>query len=256
MDNNSIGERIVGETEDISYSKVHDFFEERSRNENYKHKYNYVLYLDDSPEIAVMRDKQGKERVSKLLDIKEGMRVLDIGCGIGRWGELFCKNGLFYVGMDGSQGMIDRAEENLAEFDNKKLFVGELQELDKALADADIQGPFDIIFMSGVLMYLNDDDINRVFSVFPKLAHAGTQLCFIESMSDSERLTLREIYAEELKQNYSAIYRSVSEFLGMMQNGFGNHFELKCNELMDFSDGLQKKREHVTMEHCVIWVAK
>lgn len=256
MTKNNNGERYIGTAKDISYSKVHDFFEERSRNENYKHKYNYVMYLDDTPDVAILRDKQCKEIVSTLLYMKDGMRVLDVGCGIGRWAEMFCKKGLSYVGIDGSQGMIDRAEINLKDFDNKQLLVGGAQNLEESLERAGITGTFDIIFASGILMYLNDEDINKLFSSLPSLSHKGTQLCFIESMAEKERLTLEDIYSEELKQNYSAIYRSVSEFISMMEKGFGNYFTLNCNELLDFSDGLQRKREHVTMEHCVIWTAK
>lgn len=65
--------------------------------------------------------------------------------------------------------------------------------------------------------------------------------CFIESMSEKERLTLKDIYSEELKQSYSAIYRSVAEFEKMMREGLGSDFQMVCNELLDFSDGLQKK---------------
>ena len=53
MTKNNNGERYIGTAKDISYSKVHDFFEERSRNDNYKHKYNYVMYLDDTPDVAM-----------------------------------------------------------------------------------------------------------------------------------------------------------------------------------------------------------
>ena len=72
-------------------------------------------------------------------------------------------------------------------------------------------------------------------------------------MAEGERLTLKDIFSEELKQYYSAIYRTVDEFKTIMSDAFGNRLNLKLDELMDFSDGLQKKREHITLEHCVIW---
>lgn len=125
--------RIVGRKEDISYGSVEHFFEERGGSA-LRHRYNYVMCLDDHPEVAVQRDMQAKAKIESQLDIREGMAVLDLGCGIGRWGELFCS--------------------------------------------------------------------------LP---------CFL--------------------------------------NAFGDGLRLKLDELMDFSDGLQKKREHVTLEHCVIWEA-
>ena len=247
------GKRSVGIVEDISYEHVQDFFEQRSENNNMKHKYNYVMYLDDKPEVAIQRDKQCKAKVRQLLAIESNMNVLDIGCGVGRWGELFCEEGCFYAGMDGSAKMIERAEENLSKYENKELFVGTLQNLNEYMAKEKIEKKFDIIFLSGVLMYLNDNDVNAVIKAIPEYASENAQVCFIESMSEKERLTLKDIYSEELKQSYSAIYRSVAEFEKMMREGLGSDFHMVCNKLMDFSDGLQKKREHVTMEHCVIW---
>ena len=247
------GSRIIGKTADISYDSVQSFFDERSKSENKKHKYNYVMYLDEQPEIAVERDRQAKERVSELLSLAPGMSVLDIGCGIGRWGELFCQKGLFYYGIDGSAQMIERAEENLREYPNKKLFVGNARFTEKALRQNSIDRQFDIVIMSGVLMYLNDDDVIAVLKTINQITEPNGQICFIESMSDKERLTLKDIYSEELKQNYSAIYRSVDEFISMMEEAFSDKYVLKCNEVLDFSDGFQKKRTHVTREHCVIW---
>lgn len=71
--------RIIGEVAEISYESVQDFYEQRGNNPNLKHKYNYVLLLDDLPKIAVQRDRQAKERLEALLDLSRNMKVLDIG---------------------------------------------------------------------------------------------------------------------------------------------------------------------------------
>lgn len=248
--------RIVGRKEDISYGSVEHFFEARGGSA-LRHRYNYVMYLDDHPEVAVQRDMQAKAKIESQLDIREGMAVLDLGCGIGRWGELFCKKGARYVGIDGSETMIRRAEENLSAYADKMLLVGNLRD-----AGSILQSPafsdrpkFDIIFICGVMMYLNDDDVAAILRLLPGLLKAQGHICFIESMAESERLTLKDIYSEDLKQNYSAIYRTDDEFMALMSDAFGDGLKLKLDELMDFSDGLQKKREHVTLEHCVIWEA-
>ena len=245
--------RILGKKEDISYSSVEDFFEERG-NSNLKHKYNYVLYLDDTPEIALQRDKQAKEKIERFLDIRKNMSVLDLGCGVGRWGELFCPKVAHYIGIDGSTKMIERAKENLSKFKNKELIVGNLREIENEIvAIHDENWQYDIVFICGVLMYLNDSEVIAVLKQLPALVNNGGQVCLIESMSQNTRLTLKDIYSEELKQNYSAIYRTEEEFLQMMKDAFGDKLMLERNVLMDFSDGMQRKREHVTLEHCVIW---
>ncbi len=248
--------RIIGGKEDISYNSVDEFFEQRGQS-NLQHKYNYVLYLDEHPEVAIERDKQSKAKIESLLNIQKGMSVLDLGCGVGRWGEFFCSKGATYVGIDGSAKMIQRAEENLKNFDNKMLLVGNLREVQSVLHSVTVknQQKFDIIFISGVLMYLNDADVAAILRALPALLKNGGHICLIESMAEGERLTLKDIYSEDLKQNYSAIYRTDKEFQILLAEAFGKALHQKTDELMNFSDGLQKKRKHVTVEHCVIWEA-
>lgn len=218
-----------------------------------KHKYNYVICLDGNMDVAIQRNRQYKEKVSGLLDLKEGMRILDIGCGVGRWGEMFCKHGLYYVGLDGSSGMIEKAEENLYDYDDKKLIVGNLLNIKEILRNTGEIKEFDIVFICGVMMYLNDIDVQKIFDDIVDLTNAESQICIIESMADEERLTLDNFYSEDLKSNYSAIYRSVPEYMKMMDKSFSDKFKMMYDERMNFEDGLQKKREHVTIEHCVIW---
>ncbi len=248
--------RIVGGKADISYSSVDTFFEERGKS-GLKHKYNYVMYLDETPEVAVQRDRQAKTKVEELLDIREGMTVLDLGCGIGRWGELFCRKGAYYIGVDSSAKMIEMAQENLRDYQNKKLLVCNLRDLDDALRIIGNEGAFkcDIVFFCGVLMYLNDADVKAVLGKIPDVINADCRICFIESMAEGSRLTLKDIYSQELKQNYSAIYRTAEEFRQLMAEAFGGKIVFLQDELLDFEDGLQKKREHVTMEHCMLWGA-
>lgn len=104
-------------------------------------------------------------------------------------------------------------------------------------------------------MYLNDNDVKNLLKTIRTVCSTTAQVCFIESMSETERLTLKDIYSEELHQKYSAIYRTVGEFKQMMSEAFEGKLVLASDEVMDFADGMQKKREHVTMEHCMIWKA-
>ena len=82
-----MGDRITGSRVDLDYKDVQRFFDTRGENKQLGSKYNYVLYQDDCPELAVKRDLQEKEKISQMLSLECGQRVLDIGCGIGRWGE-------------------------------------------------------------------------------------------------------------------------------------------------------------------------
>jgi hypothetical protein len=49
--------RIVDEKIDVNYDVIQAFFEERGSNKELSNKYNYVLFQDDNPELAVLRDR-------------------------------------------------------------------------------------------------------------------------------------------------------------------------------------------------------
>lgn len=244
--------RVVGEKRNLLYKDVENFWNERGK-QTKKHLYNYVMFLDDKPEVAIERDKLEKQRMNELLSVNSKTKVLDVGCGVGRWGEYFCKKEAYYVGIDGSSRMIERAEDNLKQYNNKKLIISNLQDMEDILNENEGLMNFDVVFVSGVFMYLNDEDCFNVMQIMANKTSKDATICVIESMSNTERLTLDKFYSGDLKQDYSAIYRTVSEYKELMNKAFGSNFELKLDELLDFDDGLQKKREFVTMEHCFIW---
>jgi cyclopropane fatty-acyl-phospholipid synthase-like methyltransferase len=245
-----MAKRIVEDKVDVNYDVIQTFFEERGLNKKLSNKYNYVLFQDDCPDLAVLRDKQEKEKVSQKLDLKPGQRVLDIGCGIGRWGELLLEKGLYYVGIDGSPNMIERAEENLKAYFDKKLIVGIFQNFLKVLKDAGETDTFDVIFVNGVFMYLNDEDYKNALRDIHSICSDNCQLYFKESMGIEKRLTLDEIYSDSLTQNYSAIYRSIEEYRESFQKEFSGDFHLVIEEQL-FAEELTNHKE--TIDYYFIW---
>lgn len=245
-----MGQRIQRESVDISYQKVQKFFEERGENDKLAHKYNYVLFQDDDPELAIRRDEQEKDRICGLLDLKSRQRVLDLGCGLGRWGEDLCEKGLYYVGIDGSPALIERAERNLEQFSNKKLMVGLLQEFLDVLENAGEKEPFQLVFVNGVFMYLNDVDYSKALADIKSICGMPCQIYIKESMGVEERLTLDQIYSEGLRQDYSAIYRSIVEYKSSTQKAFGDTFNL-FSEGQLFDDSLHNRKE--TTDYYLIW---
>ena len=152
--------RVKGKAVDVDYGDIERFFAERSDRDGVKSKYNYVLFQDDNPELAEQRDAWEKEKIAPFLNVAQGKKTLDLGCGIGRWGEFFLPQGVRYVGMDGSAGMVRRGEENLKEYTDKHLFQGYLQDFPTRLSEEGEEGSFDNILVNGVFMYLNDVDFH------------------------------------------------------------------------------------------------
>lgn len=62
-----MAKRIIGDKVAIDYAGVQRFFDERSANDGLKSKYNYVLFQDDNPKLAIERDNAEKEKVGPVL---------------------------------------------------------------------------------------------------------------------------------------------------------------------------------------------
>lgn len=234
--------RITGEKADINYDQVADFFEHRGEGKILGNRYNYVLFQDDNPELALKRHQQETEKISKKLDVRKGQRVLDIGCGVGRWGEYLLEKGCHYVGIDGSHKMISLAMENLKEYPDKNLRTAFFQDLMDALEKMGETEPYDYIFVCGVFMYLNEDDFKTALKNVHRLCGEHVFLYFKESMAKEERLTLNGIYSDSLTQTYSAIYRSVEEYREYFMEEFGGDFHVVVDEPL-FDEGLTNQKE-------------
>ena len=245
-----MGDRITGSRVDLDYKDVQRFFDTRGENKQLGSKYNYVLYQDDCPELAVKRDLQEKEKISQMLSLECGQRVLDIGCGIGRWGEYLLEKGLYYVGIDGSPEMIERACENLKDYVEKKLIVGVFQEFLDRLREQGEEMPFDKVFVNGVFMYLNDKDYVQALKDIHSVCAGHCELYIKESMGVEGRLTLNQIYSESLTQDYSAIYRSIEEYRESLKREFAGDFRMVAEGQL-FADDLTNRKE--TTDYYFIW---
>lgn len=107
-----MGHRVYEKNIEIDEKKVKDFFNARVKR-NLPHRYNYVIYQDNNPELAMERDKYEKEFINGIIDFKVNAQVIDIGCGVGRWADFFKEKGINqYIGMDLSEELLKIARDS------------------------------------------------------------------------------------------------------------------------------------------------
>ncbi len=104
--------RVFGKNIEVSYGATHEFFENRAKKHNDNHPYVTILYQDKNPELTEQRNEYEKGFVKNLLKLGRDSKVLDIGCGIGRWAEEIEDS--IYLGVDFSKSLIAIARENPA----------------------------------------------------------------------------------------------------------------------------------------------
>jgi SAM-dependent methyltransferase len=96
-----------------------------------------------------------------------GKRVLDVGCGAGRFAEVALKAGAEVVAVDYS-GAVDACRANLASYDRLHVIQGDVFALPFE------PGSFDYVFCFGVLQHT--PDVERAFRSLPRQLKAGGKI--------------------------------------------------------------------------------
>lgn len=206
--------RIKGKKVDIDYEKTREFFEARGDKYNEAHPYVTTMYQDNNPQLTEARNQEEIGRILPLLNLDKDSRILDLGCGIGRWADATGDDILSYLGVDFSRSLIEiaRARNTRRQFSFEQMSVCDFEEYyhNHTLA------PFNRLIIAGVLTYLNDTDVERVFCMLPKILTEGAVAYIREPVGIEERLTLKDFYSQELAHDYHTIYRSADEYKRML----------------------------------------
>ncbi len=113
------------------------------------------LYEDERPLVKLLRPGLLRRRRLAVQTVRayQRPRVLDVGCGSGRVGELVIDAGAgHYVGIDFSEPMLELARARLDRFaDRAELIAGDFLE-------SQLDGAFDVILALGLFDYLPDPD--------------------------------------------------------------------------------------------------
>jgi 2-polyprenyl-3-methyl-5-hydroxy-6-metoxy-1,4-benzoquinol methylase len=232
----------------LNEKAVLDFFEERGRRYDEEKPLVSVLYQDQDPELAVRRDRHEIGTVFPLLPLDRQTRVLDIGCGIGRWADAIADKVAAYTGVDFSPKLIEIAR-NRQRCSSSHFFVGSADEIEKP--EIVETGPFDVVIIAGVLIYLNDERLEACLSSLSRICSPTATIYVREPLAMQDRLTLKDIWSDELQQGYSSIYRTASELdlhfsRTLYPNGFGtaDFQELYADQSLN---NRSETRQHFTL---------
>ncbi|MDE5717249.1 MAG: class I SAM-dependent methyltransferase [Lachnospiraceae bacterium] len=201
--------RLNKQIENLDYNETKRFFEKRAGKYNSERPYTVTMYQDNNPELVRKRNREELEKLYPMLHIDNKSRVLDVACGIGRWADALETDIAEYCGIDFSEGLIELAKER-----NKKeyaeFYCGSILDIGNVLKE-NKKGKYNVILMLGILMYLNDSDLQSVLTQVENACEQHAVICIREPIAFQERLTLKNFYSDELKDDYNAIYRTKEE---------------------------------------------
>lgn len=213
--------RVVGGIRPLDYGATRAFFDGRAARVAAQPALTAVLYQDANPDLARQRDEMERDLVLGWLPPDRSFRVLDVACGIGRWGHHLAPRATAYQGIDFSDGLVELARRSLAEAYAPSAFaVDVLSATDLAADRLTLRPPFDLVIEAGLLIYLNDGDTEAVLRAIPPLLGDGALVYLREPVATGERLTLDRHWSEELKQEYSASYRPLAFYEDLIDRVF------------------------------------
>lgn len=216
MTRNTDSTRITAVPTEIDDDAVLEFFEGRGRSFNPDHPLTSVLYQDNDPELAAARDAHEKSVALPLWQLTQGLRVLDVGCGIGRWADPVLQAGATYVGVDFSESLLEIARRS---HPSARFVHGSMTRLDQL--HLPLGARFDRIVMAGVLIYVNDADAVATLAAVANCAADGARVYLREPVAVAHRLTLHGHWSTDLGTEYSAIYRTDAQLRTMLDNTLG-----------------------------------
>ena len=228
--------RIYADKIEIDNNSTKEFWENRANNIN---NLQTVLLGSDKTGIEQnTRNEHEKLIVESVVKQIHNPRILDIGCGIGRWAENLINQFDSYTGVDFSEGFINFASEKFANYSNIKFYNNSILNLDKEILDS----KFNFIICTGVLMYVNDTNLSKFFKTLKQMTNTcNIQNIYIqESISIMDnRLTLNQFESKDLKTNYNAIYRTKQEYEEYFKT---NKFDIiKTDLLLDNKSGAREE---------------
>lgn len=202
--------RIKREKVDIDYDKTKIFFEARGKKYNEEHPYVTTMYQDQHPQLTDERNREETAKILPQLQLDETSRVLDLGCGIGRWADCIPASVAFYLGIDFSESLIQIARSRNAKnnFAFQQMSLSDFGAYYRSIS----LPPFNRLIIAGVFTYLNDEDVENVLRFLEDILSPEAIVYIREPVGIHERLTLKDFYSQELAHDYNVIYRSVEEY--------------------------------------------
>jgi len=193
----------------IDSKKVKDFWEAQARKLGTV-KCESVTNLEEDPTLLEIKLELEKEKVSQYVHLDDGTTVLDLGAGTGNWSFHFAERCKRVIAVEYIRDLVEVGKRRAREknLDNVEFVCCHVQEFVPTER-------IDLVFVSGLFVYLNDDDCARLLSAIRTYAKAGCRLVVRDGVGILDRYEIHDRYSENLRAYYSAVYRTRQEYIDM-----------------------------------------
>ncbi len=202
----------------IDQDKVKAFWDARARTFG-SLDFDSIANLEQDPENLALKVRLESEKVFAYLGPIAGKSILDLGAGVGQWAFRFVEHGAAHV--------------TAVEYSAQLAEIGRLEAARRAVSNLEFvispaeaftsNRSFDIVFISGLFVYMNDDQAEKLVSGLNRFCHVGTRVLLRDGTGIGKRHEINNRFSQHLQTDYSATYRTVEQYQALF-NRHGLHF--------------------------------
>lgn len=175
--------------------------------------FDSIANLEQDPEDLAVKVRLESEKVFGYLPPVAGKTVLDLGAGVGQWAFRFLDRGA-------AQVTAVEYSANLAEIGRREAERRGASALEFVVSPAEsfeVARTFDIVFISGLFVYMNDDQAARLMQNLPSFCRPDTIVLLRDGTALAERFEIDNRMSDHLQTHYSATYRTADEYREMFR---------------------------------------
>ncbi|MCX5815342.1 MAG: class I SAM-dependent methyltransferase [Proteobacteria bacterium] len=220
----------------IEKDKVKRFWDARAQTYD-SLPFESIANLEQDADNLELKIRLETEKVFAWLPQIKDRNILDLGAGVGQWSFRFVDYGAKSI-------VAVEYSEPLSEIGRLEALCRGVQNIEFVVSPAEdyiADRSFDIIFISGLFVYMNDDQAAKLMANFIQACHAETIILLRDGTGIEGRYEINDRFSEHLNVHYSATYRSRNEYLEMFNKA--GLSRIKDENMFDESCSLNKYPE-------------
>lgn len=216
---------------------IRGFWEERARRYKQQDLVN-VSNLEADAELALKKHRQEREVLMDYMRPEAGQYILDLGAGHCAWAAVFARIVAHVDAVEYADGMVELAHRIIESeaLNNITLHHCAAQDFESGRC-------YDTVLLSGLTIYLCDDELVMLLRRIQGYLRPGGRVVLRDGTARETPFTICNRYSEELGANYSAHYRTASQYIDWFAE---QGFSVQRHQDM-FPDGspLNKRKETI-----------
>lgn len=197
----------------IDRHKVKAFWDERAKKLN-SVSFESIANLEEDPKNLELKIQLETAKVFAYLGSVNGKSIVDLGAGVGQWTFRFAEGGaslITAVEYSADLARIGRQEAARRGLSNVEFVVSPAEEFAP-------QRKYDIVYISGLFVYMNDDQADKFVKLLPSLCTPGAMVLLRDGTSIlGRRYEINDRKSEHLQTMYSATYRTREQYLELFE---------------------------------------